>query len=40
LVGIETAEAENFTTLVTSFEEHWVSYEDITNDEVLFDLLV
>jgi hypothetical protein len=22
LVGIETAEAENFTTLVTSFEEH------------------
>ena len=40
LVWIESNESENFVHLIKKFENQWVKFEDITDDEVLFDLLV
>ncbi|MEB8388921.1 threonine ammonia-lyase IlvA [Rhodobacteraceae bacterium KMM 6894] len=40
LIGIETREESNFTTLLTALQKNGFEYRDITNDEVLAEFLI
>lgn len=40
LIGIETKNSENFTPLTTKMEELGFKYQDITDNELYFDLLI
>jgi threonine dehydratase len=40
LIWIETDKKENFETIENKMKELWFKYEDITNNEIYFDLLI
>lgn len=40
LIWIETEKKENFETIENKMKELWFKYEDITNNEIYFDLLI
>lgn len=40
LIGIETSDPANFTHLFAELERHDMSYEDITNNQIFYDLLI
>lgn len=40
LIGIETKNAESFTELTANFEKAGLGYEDITENEILANLII